>query len=263
MKILIAVITCKAYAYKLKVQQATWIPQALALGWDVQVFDGERLGAPDDYAGLPAKTKALCGWALANGYTNILKIDDDAYVWVHKFKMLDFDYAGHEAAANDQGCPKLGVPNYPKGHFPYKYASGGAYWLSEKSMKILVNTEINDWAEDRWVGNTLARNGVHLTHLGDYGCNPTPPVLNKNFTLLAQIPDGGIEKIAKGMEPSYPSPLPPVGTKPNGSSRGRAGARPTINPPPPPFQVQKKLPTPGPTGRRVFGRPPNPGKRRP
>jgi hypothetical protein len=267
MKILIAIITCKAYAHKLKLQKSTWIPQGLALGWDIQVFDGERLGVPDDYAGLPAKTKALCTWALENGYTNLLKIDDDAYVWMNKFKMLNHDYAGHRAAANDQGCPRLGVPNYPKGHFPHEYASGGAYWLSAKSMKILANTKINDWAEDRWVGNTLAKNNVPLIHLGDYGCDPTPPILNKDFTLLAQLPDGWMEVIAKGKDPRFaarvsssglqkPQPQP----QPSNFPIRRAGSR-VPTPPPPSIQhkiiTPRSMPTQDSRKKMTFGRPPN------
>src|SRR5271166_3017938 len=115
MPVLIALITCKKYAARLAAQQQTWIPRAIAAGWDLQIFDGDRLGVGDGYGDLPAKTKALCIWALMQGYTNVLKIDDDAYMWVNRFKALDHDYAGHVAPANDAGCVALGIPNYPKG----------------------------------------------------------------------------------------------------------------------------------------------------
>lgn len=209
MKVLIALITCKAYAHKLGYQQQTWIPRAIAAGWDVQVFDGERLKVDDGYGGLPSKTKALCKWALENGYTNVLKIDDDAYMWVERFKALEYDYAGHIAPANDAGCPQLGVSNYPKGHFPHNYASGGAYWISEKSMRIIAQAEINDWAEDRWVGNTLANAGIQLRHLADYGYSTMGTVMDKNYTVLAQIQGDGILRVEKGIEPGYKPPIPP------------------------------------------------------
>lgn len=231
MPTLIAVITCKKYAHRLAAQKATWIPQMLEAGWDVQVFDGERLGVSDDYVYLPAKTKALCKWALAHGYTNMLKLDDDAYVWVDRFKEIIADYAGIRVGANDGGNGQYGIPNYPKGHFPHDYASGGSYWLSARTMKMLVDTPLNDdWAEDRWVGTVLAQHNVPLTPTPNYGCHCFIPVLHSNFAVLAQIPDGGIERLIRGQEPgignivppTIPSPMP----RPSNFHIRRTGTRP-------------------------------------
>lgn len=172
-------------------------------GHDVQIFDGERLKVADDYVHLPSKTKALCKWALDHGYTNMLKVDDDAYIWVDLFKDVLFDYAGIKVPPNDGGHSHYGIPDYPKGHFPYAYASGGSYWLSAKSMRIIADAPLtDDWAEDRWVGNTLAGHSIQLISLPNYGCSCATPVLRKNFAVLAQIPDGGIDKIVQGIEPN-------------------------------------------------------------
>ena len=57
-KILLAIITCKANSDRLRAQQETWIPRAVAAGYDVQIFDGERLGVPDDYYSLIQKTRS-------------------------------------------------------------------------------------------------------------------------------------------------------------------------------------------------------------
>ena len=52
------------------------------------------------------------------------------------------------------------VPAKPKGTYPYNYAAGGAYWLSRKAMTIVADAQPNgDWAEDRFVGDTLGSMG--------------------------------------------------------------------------------------------------------
>lgn len=211
MKVLIAVVTCKKYAHRRAAQMATWIPQMIAAKWDVQVFDGERLGVSDDYTQLPNKTKALCKWALDNGYDQMLKIDDDGYIWVDRFKVYSGDYCGIRVKANDGGNCQFGIPNYPRGHFPYDYCSGGSYWLSAKAMKIIAETPLNDdWAEDRWVGTVLAQHSIHITPTPDYGCHTFVPVLRSNFAVLAQIPDGGIDRLVRGLEPGINNPTPQI-----------------------------------------------------
>lgn len=202
MPTLIAVVTCKRYEHRTKSQLATWIPQMIQAGYDVQLFDGEKLGVSDEYIDLPSKTKALCKWALDHGYTNMLKVDDDAYIWIDRFKVVPGDYVGIKVRANDGGHGGYGIPDYPRGHFPYDYASGGSYWLSDKSMAIIAAAPLtDDWAEDRWVGDVLARNNITLLPVEGYGCDASTPILQKNFAVLAQIPDGGIDKLVLGLEP--------------------------------------------------------------
>jgi hypothetical protein len=165
---LIAIISCKKNAPKVQDQRETWIPRAIAAGYTVEVFDGERLGVPDDYLSLPLKTKALCKWALEQGWKRLLKLDDDAYLCIENFRVVEDDYAGLWIPRNDLGMFTLGIPMLPLGTTKYDYASGGAYWMSERSMRIIVETEITDWAEDRWVGQTLAAAGIVLKLLPDY-----------------------------------------------------------------------------------------------
>jgi hypothetical protein len=177
---LIAVISCEKYKNRVEALRETWIPIALDAGFDVQVFTGQRLGVPDDYASLPLKTKALCQWAFKEGYEHLLKIDDDTCVDVSNFHIVTSDYAGIRIKANDYGSPDLANSfDKPKGTYPHHYASGGAYWLSRRSMKLVAEAPFNgDWAEDRWVGQTLAGAGIELDILPDYafwspGCKAT------------------------------------------------------------------------------------------
>ena len=191
MKALIAVYTCSRpkYQERLKTLQDTWIPLA-APYHDIRVFDGARLGVSDDYWSLPQKTKALCKYAIQHEYDYLLKVDDDTYVHPDKLSIPSADYTGIRIKANDLGFPPT-FPTMPKGTYPYDYASGGAYWLSRKAMEIIVATDINDWAEDRWVGQALARNGINFVELPDYlfYCERSiEPYLLRDFTLLTQIP---------------------------------------------------------------------------
>jgi len=169
MKTLIAVITCDKYENRLAAIENTWISDARKAGFDVQIFTGKRLQVPDDYLSLKLKTKALCQLALSEGYDRLLKIDDDTCVNVKRFKIITADYAGIRIGPNDAGCGSLRIPDKPEGTYPHEYASGGAYWLSRRSMEIVAAAPFNDdWAEDRWVGQVLADEGIELEILPNY-----------------------------------------------------------------------------------------------
>ena len=202
---LIAVVTCKQYANRARACHSTWVPLARDAGYDVEFFDGERLGVPDDYLSLPLKTKAICGWALKYGYKHMIKCDDDVYIHVKNLKTVTHDYAGTRIPANDAGSSRLNIPAFPKGTVKFHYASGGCYWLSGRSMKILVDAPFDgDWAEDRWVGQVLGRAGIQLSILPWYvipwDCTANKPVawrshLTKDLISLTQLsePDDILE----------------------------------------------------------------------
>jgi len=168
--VVIAVITCKQNRSRVEIQERTWIPELRALGYRVEIFDGERLGVADDYYSLPAKTKALCQWAKADKIERMLKIDDDGMIDPRTFYVPAFDYCGMTLPANDMGNIKPpAVPAYPRGTFPHRYCSGGAYWLSAPSIAIGADAPpTNDWAEDRWLGHALAAHGIKPTSLDGY-----------------------------------------------------------------------------------------------
>ena len=189
MKILVAVCTCRKRTYgdhdqyaahhnspnnpKIQAVLDTWLPECTGK-LDVRFFVGNgpervdlpglvELNAPDDYAGLPAKVKAMFEWALDAGYDYCLKIDDD--VLLRPANLLKFfqpvDYCGYELEA------AIG-----------KYASGAAYVVSRRAMQFVVDTPWVDepWtigfnsAEDQIVGEVLKRNGIVLLHDHRYLC---------------------------------------------------------------------------------------------
>jgi hypothetical protein len=190
-KALIAILTCKSYKARMDLLERTWLPLARARGLDMQVFDGQRLGVPDDYANFYLKVKAVCRYALANGYDYLLKLDDDTYLCPERFGVIEEDYAGIRIPANDGGSSRLGVSAKPSGTYPLDYASGGAYWLSRKAMQIIADALWgNDWAEDRWIGHVLQAQGIPFTELPDYALvwpHPFEHYLAKDCTVLTQI----------------------------------------------------------------------------
>lgn len=105
------------------------------------------LDCPDDYPNLPLKTKAIFKWCVENGYDYAAKLDDDVYVYVGKI-LKEFnpkDYQG-----------------YSNGWF----ISGAFYWLSRRAMEIVANApwSPDQWAEDQFVGRTLAPHGILPEH---------------------------------------------------------------------------------------------------
>lgn len=220
-KSLIAIMTCPKYKDRLQSILTTWVPQVIAAGYHVEIFTGERLGVPDDYYSLPDKVKAICSWAYHNGYDRMMKADDDAYVRISKFTEVLSDYAGFSVPANDCGIynPAPGRPAKPPGTYPYNYASGGAYWLSRKSLEILDREPLtDDWAEDRWVGNTLGKHGIKLVSLPGYfgGNGPIEYYLTPDAIVLTQVAGRTGESgpdMMKCHTSNFDHPIPPPGVR--------------------------------------------------
>ena len=188
MKVLLAIMTCAANAHRREAVCETWMPEALAAGWEVEFFDGPRLGVVDDYARLIEKTQALCRWAIEREYDWLMKIDDDAYIGVPYLKVPEVDYAGLIYHANDGGSPRLGIPPAPAGTYPFPYAVGGGYWLSRRAMRLVAEAQPNgDWAEDRFVGQVLAGHGIYPAQLPGYEgawSEPFSQYLGRRYALL-------------------------------------------------------------------------------
>lgn len=176
MKTLIAIISCHNYHARRKAIRDTWLGELQSLNnypyearlekpADVQYkffvgrhsmptaptlqSDEVALDVDDGYRGLPAKTQAICRWALENGYEALFKCDDDVYLQPTRLveRGPQGDYSGRKRG--------------PSGGKPAPYASGFSYWLSARAMKVLAQASLtDDPAEDRWTGNTLLTAGI-------------------------------------------------------------------------------------------------------
>lgn len=99
------------------------------------------LSCGDQYTQNPAKMKAICKYALDNGYDYIVRCDDDTYFDAVKFFKLNWqhDYAGS-----------------PNGSF----VPGGCMTLSADAMKAIVAAPITNYADDLWIGGVMEQKGM-------------------------------------------------------------------------------------------------------
>jgi hypothetical protein len=128
----------------------SWGRVALEAGIDVRFFLGGRYPAnleadetwvpvPDDYLSLPHKTKAIAQCSLIQGYDYLFKCDNDTFLVPKRLLQCgfeDFDY---------YGTPVNKI-----------YLNGGpGYFLSKRAAEIVAASEVDEQAEDRWVGRML------------------------------------------------------------------------------------------------------------
>lgn len=177
MRILIAVMTCHTRIDRANSVRETWkkdIPPHV----DCRFFVGRGgevladtipLNVPDDYLGLIAKSQALHEWAYNQDYDFVFKADDDTAVHVGRLLGSGFekhDYFGH-------------IHTWPGGlqTHPHGFCGGGeGYWLSRRAcsyLRIGPLPEVETYAEDRWVGDVVGRNGITMIDHPWYGTRIT------------------------------------------------------------------------------------------
>ena len=158
MKILVAVVTCDRFKHRADEQRATWVPLVgdratvkffLAKQGREPLPDEVFLeDCPDDYNSLPLKVKLTFQWALANGFQQVTKLDDDTYLCPNNFFV---------------GPPSHDYTGFLNATKPKPWCSGFCYTISERAMKIVAEATIpeGEWAEDRFVGGVLHDAGIH------------------------------------------------------------------------------------------------------
>lgn len=229
---IITITTCKQNIARQQALKETWVPQARETGYDVEFFDGARLNVPDDYIHITLKTKGILQYVFDRSYSHHLKLDDDTYVEVDRLNFSSVDYGGVYCHASDIGCMEHGIYTepFPTGTFPHWYISGGAIWLSRKSIKILVETPLGiDWSDDRWIGHTLVEAGITRTILPDfclYSRVPKEQREHLEYAIITQVPDPEtIYKIHQRKTHYVSSPSPPLPVLPVSSFSARPALR--------------------------------------
>lgn len=191
-RVLVAVVTCGGHRDKAEAQYLTWVRQARSAGFDVSFFDGEFLGVCDSpyVPAITEKAQAIYRWAFDHGYSATLKCDDDTYLNVENLWVPNGDYAGIPCGPNDGGKAEFGFADYPAGTHPHVFASGGATWLSRVALALLVaNLPIcGDWTDDRWAGQTLAREGIRLYGMPGFFWYPKMPQEPAQMSAMTQLP---------------------------------------------------------------------------
>lgn len=115
--------------------------------------DSVLLDVEDNYAALPAKTRAICEWALANDFDYVFKCDDDTAVYVDRLvrEVLEhrFDYAGYTHCNVCTGGP--------------------GYFLSRRGMRaVVVGGTADHWAEDVWTSKCVTADRINPCHLSGH-----------------------------------------------------------------------------------------------
>ncbi len=105
--------------------------------------DEVYLTCGDNYTSNPDKMKAICRYALANGYDFLLRLDDDTFIYPDRLLREDWqhDYVG----AN-------------KGSFH----PGGCLFLSRRAMELIVASRPTSYADDLWIGQVMAENRIPM-----------------------------------------------------------------------------------------------------
>ena len=142
------------------------------LGIDVRFFTGPldvkyepdetALACPDDYHGLPEKTRCIAQWVVAKVYNHVFLCDTDTFLIpsrLLKSGYEPYDYAGKIDRPLNETFPYTAVDRDGGQHTYqrcYPWASGGyGYFLSRKAVGIVAETKPTSWAEDLSVGQMM------------------------------------------------------------------------------------------------------------
>jgi hypothetical protein len=145
-------------------------------GGRAMAADEELVLAPDDYPGLPWKTREIARWAVREHYDFVFLCDTGSFVIPQHLATCGFewyDYSGYwcmrpgsfpyTARSKNPDCPTVEIP------VCYPWASGGGYILSRKALEIVASSTPMVWAEDMFVGQALAARGVLLHDMAPEG----------------------------------------------------------------------------------------------
>jgi hypothetical protein len=177
LKILIAIKCCHARQDFAEASRQTWIKK-IPSGIDYRVFYGHgqhelkpdevQLDVPDGYLDLCTKIHEMIRWTYDHGYDFLFQVDDDTYVLPDRLFLSDFrshDFVGGES---------FGIDEYQR---IFRYvggvnASGPGFWLSRKSMEIVLRYPRPAHAnpDEPWLGWVLRTNGTRVKQTPRLGC---------------------------------------------------------------------------------------------
>jgi hypothetical protein len=188
-RILLAIFSCHEYKYE-RVGCRDWFNRpvtdrisGIRESWlqdvrcDYKIFKGFGQGrtpladevflpAIDDYFHSADKLREMFKYALNQGYDRIGKFDDDTWIYYDRLmaNIPTADYVGSGRGWDVESCSR----------FPTTFAPGFSVWLSKKAVETFLRAPVGCWAEDRALGESLHRAGIHLTTDYRYHlCKPT------------------------------------------------------------------------------------------
>lgn len=111
------------------------------------------LDCGDNYTQNPAKMKAICRWAIENGYDYVLRCDDDTFIYPQRLVVDDQPLW----VSNDySGSGKKIVQNFHP---------GGCLILSRRMMELVIKAPVTNYADDLWIGQVAHDFGIPMNYL--------------------------------------------------------------------------------------------------
>lgn len=180
--------------------RATWLKRFTELGIDYKIFLGRptidvkgrlvpvkdpRLPLEDEifvdtgdlYHDNTAKFQAMCHWALDHGYEYMLLTDDDIYIYPDR--ILATEWAEYDYSGAWNGSVVFFHP-------------GAAVFLSRRAMEFVVQSKVDHYADDAWLGKIMGRfniptheiASIHLPFGEEYVCDPDKISLDHPWSAL-------------------------------------------------------------------------------
>jgi hypothetical protein len=168
------------------------------------------LHVPDGYMYVSYKTKENHRWSVEHGYDSVFQACTDTFINVQRLMESGFEKWEYTGNA-------IGGPVEP-------YGSGGCgYWTSGRATQIIIDDPVTDWAEDRWVGETLRKHGITVHHDPRYVGQGRNPNLSNDF-ITSHLCDTPRVYSNTEMYEAYrlsklPAPTPPTPPRPIRSPR--------------------------------------------
>jgi hypothetical protein len=132
------------------------------------------LPVPDDYKHVAFKTQEKLKWALNNGFDYIFLCFADTYINIKR--LINSDFINQDYIGSFFKWDKSWSPVETEG------CSGGAgYWVSKKAAKLIIDTPVTDWADDRWIATIMKKNNIMAIYHQGYVEYPKYPTKNNNY----------------------------------------------------------------------------------
>ena len=129
--------------------------------------DTVLLHVPDDYKHMSYKTRESLRWSSQQGFDFTFRCCCDTYIDFPRLMASGFERHSYIAGGILQ---------------PNNYGIGGpGYWLDRRSADFVVASPVTDWAEDRWVGGIMHKNGIAVRVDRRYVNYPQHPSRNNDF----------------------------------------------------------------------------------
>lgn len=113
-------------------------------GLRAPLADEVYLPCGDNYTENPAKMKAICNYAASFNYDHLLRCDDDTFIYPDR--LLATDWAQHDYS----------------GAATHNFHPGGCMFLSRRTMPIICDAPITNYADDVWIGGVLKSAGIPM-----------------------------------------------------------------------------------------------------